>query len=243
MSVAKGRRRFVIVDRPAALNPDRRPGVKDRSSERPPLSATKWIVGKPSIGSKGRQRPMYRLPVVRDKRDRTHRGGPTWRREVPCPVLAMQQSTLQGLHEIPDSKRLPNKAHDLRCVRGGCNHVPAISAGQNHSCARIEFRGFSNYFLTISARDCHIQKNQVNVADFGAKKFDCRRPIGGFEYVKARLTEHLHDGFAQNIFVFHNQNGCMLRRCQQVAAGHRTTASPPPGLSSWKKYSKGGALA
>src|SRR6266540_3618303 len=43
MSVAKGRRQFVIVDRPAALAG--RPADWRETSLRPPLSATKWIVG------------------------------------------------------------------------------------------------------------------------------------------------------------------------------------------------------
>jgi len=45
MSVAKGRRQFVIVDRPAALAG--RPADWRETSLRPPLSATEWIVGDP----------------------------------------------------------------------------------------------------------------------------------------------------------------------------------------------------
>jgi hypothetical protein len=43
MSVAKGRRQFVIVDRPAAVAG--RPADWRETSLRPPLSATKWIAG------------------------------------------------------------------------------------------------------------------------------------------------------------------------------------------------------
>ena len=109
-----------------------------------------------------------------------HRRG----RQLSCKQsLAHDQSILKLFHEISELERLANETADLRCVHCARNHFLAVSAGQYHFYVWPDLPGFSDDLRAWSARDGHIQQDEINVAAVRAKEIDCRRTVGNFEYL------------------------------------------------------------
>ncbi len=97
--------------------------------------------------------------------------------------------------------------------------------------------------FTGSARNPHIQQNDIDFGPILTHKFYRGRTLGGFEDLEAGLTEHLHNGLAEAILSINNQDGATLRGQPLLSVvGFQGTASRGRSLHRRQQHLKCGSL-